>query len=420
MDTKQFYFRLLGLKDPWYVDRVEMDEVTERIDVFVAHHNPIRVACPECGEFFAPYDHAPEREFQHLSTCQMRTFVHARFPRVQCPAHGIRQILSEFSEPNSHLTFQMDRYVIDLAQECSISATARLSGLSWDMSYGCVTRAVDRGIRRKTKRIPACIAVDEKSFAKGHKYETIVCDHARGTVEFVADNNSQDSLEYYYKQFSKEEKALVTAVSMDMWDPFIAATRNHIPQWESKIVFDRFHVMRHMSEAVDKVRKEEHNSLKEQGNDLLKGTKYLWLWNPQNIPSWRISEFRGLQNADLDVARAWAIKENLRHLWDYTSETWARKFFKQWYFWATHSKLDPVITAAKTIRRHFENIVTYVHHRITNVLAEGINSKIEKVKRMACGFRNREHYRTAIYFHCGGLDLYPERSDIPYQIMYSG
>lgn len=280
-------------------------------------------------------------------------------------------------------------------------------------SYGCVARAVLRGFSRKEKRIPARIAVDEKSFAKGHKYETLVCDHERGTVEYVADHNSQESLESYYKQFTEEQKASVTAVTMDMWDPFIAATRNHIPQWESKIVFDRFHVMRHVSEAVNKVRKEENKALLQHGNDLLKGTKYLWLWNPENIPHWRRPEFRVLKCADLGVSRAWAIKENLRHLWDYASQIWARKFFKRWYFWATHSRLAPVITAAKTIRSHIENILTYAHHQITNALVEGLNSKIEKVKRMACGFANREHYRTAIYFHCGGLDLIPKQPSKP-------
>lgn len=412
MDTKQLYHKLLGLKDPWYVDRIEIDENAERIDVWVKHHNPIRVCCPECHEFHSTYDHAPEREFQHLSTCNMKTFVHVRFPRVNCPTHGVRQILSEFGEPNSHMTYQFEQYVISLAEECSVAAVARLTGMSWDSVFGCVSRSVDRGLRRKDKKIPEYIAVDEKAFS-GRKYETLVCDHSRGTVEYVTDNNSQESLEGYYRQFSEEERTTVKAVTMDMWAPFIAATRNYIPESESKIVFDRFHVMKGVSKAVDTVRKEENRWFIERGYDYLKGTKYLWLWNRENIPQWRKSEFRELKNTDLDVARAWAIKENLRHLWDYVSEPWARKFFKRWYFWATHSRLSPLIAAAKTVKNHFENILTYVHHRLTNAVAEGLNSKIEKVKRLACGYRNRAHYRAAIYFHCGGLELLPKAPEHP-------
>lgn len=125
------------------------------------------------------------------------------------------------------------------------------------------------------------------------------------------------------------------------------------------------------------------------------------------MPEYRRSEFRVLRGLDLKVGRAWAIKENLRNLWSYRKRGWAERFFKAWYFWATHSRLAPVIKAANTIKSHLHNILTYVQHRVTNALGEGINGKIEKIKRMACGYRNREHYRTAIYFHCGGLDLYP-------------
>jgi len=407
MDMKQFYHNRLHLKDPWYIDRVEVNEKLNRVDIYVKHHNPIRVACPVCNKFDSIYDHSPEREFQHLNTCEMQTFVHVRLPRVQCPTHGVKQILSELGEPNSHATFAFERHVLALAQECSISAVSRLAGLSWDESFGYVNRAVARGLTRKEKRIPEVVSVDEKSFAKGHKYETLVCDNQRGTVEYVADENSQESLESYYRQFTDDERASVRAVTMDMWDPYIAATRNYIAGSDKKIVFDRFHVMKHVSEAVDTVRKEENKRLQELGNDILKGSKYLWLWNPQNMPQWRKPEFRQLRDSDLDVSRAWAIKENLRHLWDYHSETWARKFFRRWYFWAMHSRLEPMKKAATTIKCHFENVVTYVNHRVTNAVVEGINSKIEKVKRLACGFRNREHYRTAIYFHCGGLDYQP-------------
>jgi len=413
MDTKKLYHKILGLKDPWYVDRVEMDEAGERIDIYVKHHNPIQAACPVCGKFYSIYDHAPDREIQHLNTCQLNTYVHMRFPRVECPEHGVKQIAVDLAEPNSHATFAFETHILELVSECSIAAVVRLVGLGWDATHGCVERAVARGFSRKAKRIPAFIAVDEKSIAKGHKYETLVSDHATGNVEFVADDNSQSSLESYYKQFNEQERSTVKAVTMDMWDPFIAATKAYIPDAEKKIVFDRFHVMQAVGKAVDNTRKDENAKLHEEGNDILKKTKYLWLYSPENFPRWRVPQFRELQMADLDVSRAWAIKENIRHLWDFHSETWARNYFKKWYFWATHSRLEHMKRAAQTLKDHFENIVTYIHHRITNALAESLNSKIEKIKRMACGYRNREHYKTAIYFHCGGLDMLPKPPATP-------
>lgn len=412
MDIKQFYSSLLRLKDPWYVDRVEMKMEANRVDVWVKHHNPVRVACPECGQFYTMYDHAPEREYQHLDTCQLLTFVHVRLPRVKCPDHGVKQIMSELGEGNAPLTYELEDKALEILQECSVTTTARLLRLSWDQGMDSVIRAVERGISRKPVRLPRQLAIDEKAF-RGHTFETLVCDQEQGVVEYVTENNSQESLESYLRQFANADRVKVESVTTDMWDPYIAAIRGYIPDWEHKLVFDRFHVMQLMTKAVDTVRKEEHATLSEAGIELLKGTKYWWLYNHENVPPSDRQEFNDLRTHELQTARAWAIKENLRHLWDYYSETWARKFFKEWYFWASHSRLKPVLKAAQTIKSHFENVVTYVHHRVTNAVAEGLNSKIEKVKRLACGFRNRAHYRIMIYFHCGGLDMSPRPPQSP-------
>ena len=413
MDEKTLFTKILKLHVPWFIERVIVDEQAQRIDIYIGHEPDIRVRCPECGTFYGMYDHAPERIYRHLNTCQMETYIHVRPPRVNCPHHGVKQIVSEFGESASEMTFAFESFVIQVAQECSVEATARLCGLTWDRSWNALERAVNRGRARKPHRVPVRIGVDEKSIARGHRYESLVYDLDFGTVEYVCDDRGQQSLESYYQQFTREELSKVKAVAMDMWDPYIAATKAHVPEADKKIVFDRFHVMRHVVEAVDKVRKSEHKQLSELGEEVLKGTKYLWLWSQENIPQWRQEEFDALRSKDLRVCRAWAIKENLRHLWDYRYEAPMRKYFKRWYFWATHSRLEPIKKAAKTLKSHVNNIVTYARHQITNALGESINAKIEKVKRLACGFRNRSHYRTAIYFHCGGLDLFPRPPAIP-------
>ena len=407
MDDKAFFTTILKIHLPWFVKEVAVNEKDQRVDIYIGHEREIQVRCPECGQFYALYDHGPERVYRHLDTCQMSTFIHVRPPRVNCPKHGVKQIDSEFGENGSDMTYAFESHVIRLAQECSIEAVKRLCGLTWERGWNALERAVSRGRLRKVHRIPARIGVDEKSIAKGHRYESLVYDLDGGTVEYVCDDRGQGSLESYYRQFSKEELAGVEAVAMDMWDPYIAATKAYVPEAEKKIVFDRFHVMRQVLEAVDKVRKQENKELLEHGEQVLKGTKYLWLWSEENIPEWRREEFDSIRAKDLRICRAWAIKENLRHLWDYHYEASMQNYFKRWYFWATHSRLTPVKKAAKTLKVHLDNIVTYAKHRITNALGEGINAKIEKVKRLACGFRNRSHYRTAIYFHCGGLDLFP-------------
>lgn len=410
MENKEFYNRLLGITRPWYVKDVVLDENDERVDIYVEHEDDILLPCPVCDEYSPVYDHMPMRSWRHLDTCHLKTYIHARLPRIDCHKHGVKQIISEWSESGSDMTCRFDRYLIDLEKECSFSAVSRLTGLSWDKCFGVMNRAVRRGLSRKPHKLPKRIGVDEKSLSRGHHYETIVSDIDTGNVEYVGNDRREKSLSDYFDKFEKKERSAVKAVTMDMWDPYIAATRKAIPNWEEKIVFDKFHVMRQVIEAVDKVRKAEHRELMERDIDILKGTKYLWLWSKENMPPHRRWEFFELRIRDLKVSRAWSIKENIRHLWGYSSKTWALKFFKDWHFWATHSRLKPIIKAAKFIKSHLRNILTYLKHRITNALGESLNSKIEKIKRMACGFRNSEHYRMAIYFHCGGLDLYPKKA----------
>ena len=279
--------------------------------------------------------------------------------------------------------------------------------ISWDEAWHIMERAVERGKQRKSRKVIKHIGVDEKAVAKGHKYMTLVCDLDGGAVEHVTNDRKQESLEEYYKGLNQEQKDGIEAVAMDMWDPYVAATREHIAEADEKIVYDRFHIMTHMGKAVDTVRKQEHREMMADGDETLKGSKYLWLYNENNIPESRKDEFAVLKAQGLKVGRAWTIKETLRELWNYHYLESARKFWKRWYFWATHSRLEPVCEVAELIKRHIANVLTYIRHRITNAVSEGLNCKIQTIKKMAYGFRNQEHFKTAIYFHCGGLNLYP-------------
>lgn len=199
------------------------------------------------------------------------------FPRIECTKHGVLQIVSGLGEDNTGMTYEFESFVLHLEQDYSIESVWRLLDMNWHSCWGVMERSVERGKERKTHRIPEGAGVDEKSFAKGHRYETLVYKMDTGTVEYVGYNRDQKSLEEYYKQFTVEERKKVTAVAMDMWDPYIAATKAYIPDLDKKIVFDRYHIMRIVGDAVDKVRKQEHRALMEKGNDILKGTKYLWL-----------------------------------------------------------------------------------------------------------------------------------------------
>lgn len=407
MQDTALYQYLLGLQSPWTVSRVNLDVKGQQVDVWAEHPADAAWACPHCAKTLPLYDHAEERAWRHLDSCQFQTYLHARIPRVACSEHGVGQVLVPWAAPRSRFTLLFERLAIDVLRQCDVSGATRILRISWDAAWGLMERAVTRGRHRKTRTVVRRIGVDETATAKGHCYLTLVCDLEEGTVEHIAEDRKQESLEGYYAGLAQEQLDGIEAVAMDMWEPYIQATRARVPDAAEKIVFDRFHVMGHVAKAVDTVRKQEHRERMASGDDTLKGSKYLWLYSRENVPARRRDEFNALMRQALKVGRAWAIKEALRRLWHYVSPASGWKFWKRWYFWATHSRLTPIRKAARTVRGHIDNILTYYQHPVTNAMSEGLNSQIQKIKSMACGFRNTQNFKTAIYFHCGGLDLYP-------------
>ena len=287
--------------------------------------------------------------------------------------------------PGSRFTIAFERHAIDVLLEAHILGSTRLLRISWDEAWNLMERAVARGLRAKKRRVIAHLGVDEKAVAKRHRYVTLVCDLDRGTVEYIGDDRKQASLDAYYQSLSKKQRAGIEAVAMDMWEPFIASTVADVPDGRAKIVFDRFHVMKHMLDAVDQVRKGEHRQLQAQGDETLKRTKYLWLYSRENLPEKSREKFAALRALHLKTGRAWAIKESLRDLWEYRRKGWALRHWRHWYFWATHSRLPPVVKVARMIRDHLDNVLTYFDHRITNATSEGLNSKIQTIKKTPMG-----------------------------------
>ena len=408
MRDVELYAQVLGLVDPWFVDDVCLSVPERRVDVLAAHHEARLWPCPTCGSELPVHDHSDERAWRHLDTGGFQTFLRARPPRVKCPDHGVLQVHLPWAEPRSRFTKAFERFAIDVMKETDVTGAANILKASWDECFGIMERAVARGRTAKKHLVPALIGVDEKAARKGHSYLTLVYDIAGGTVEYIADDRKQTSLDGYFEAFSKEERTGIRAVAMDMWEPYVNSVREHLDDAQDKIVFDKFHILKHMGDAVDTVRKSEHKELRAEGLDILTGSKYLWLYAEEHLPEKHRALFRALKALNLRTARAWAIKESLRVLWDYRRLGWAIKFYKQWFFWATHSRLQPVIDVAYMIKRHLYGIRNYFAvARITNAAAEGVNSKIQTIKKMAYGYRNKEHFKTAIFFHCGGLQLYP-------------
>lgn len=406
MDDRELYQTILGLAAPWGVERVQVSEPEETVYVWVGEAAGTVLHCPECGNASPAYDHA-ERRWRHLDTCQFTTVLCARVPRVSCSTHGVKTVRVPWAEPGSRFTILFERLAISWLKEATPTAVARRLGLSWDEARGIQERAVRRGLARRVNEPVARIGIDEKSFLKRHQYVSVVVDLDAKRILHVADDRKAESLRGYFTGLSEAERTGITAVAMDMWEPYRKTVRAFVPDADAKIVFDKFHVLQHAGDAVDKVRKQEHKALSAAGDTQLKGTKYDWLKNPHNFTRTAWREFEVLRNSTLKTARAWALKESLTRLWDYKYVGAARTYFKRWYYWATHSQLAPMVKLAQMIKRHLDNILTYLKHRITNAVTEALNAKIQWIKYGARGFRSRDAYKMSILFHCGGLDMEP-------------
>jgi transposase len=407
MQDRELYRRILGIESPWQVERVELKLESGEIHVYLEHDREASWWCAECSAASPLYDHQPERRWRHLDTCQYQTILHASPPRTACKEHGVKAVALPWAEAGSRFTALFEALAIAWLKAASQKAVAQQLHLSWDEIHGIMERAVQRGLERRQPEPIPHVGVDEKAFRKGHSYLTVVNDLERSRVWYVAQGREQSSLDGFWGSLSQEQKTGIEAVAMDMWDPYVASVREHLTTADPKIVFDKFHVAKHLSEAVDRVRRKEQKALKAEGDERLTGTKYVWLRNPVTMDRDQKRDFAQLRQTELKTARAWALKETAMALYNYTYEKPARKHFRWWYNWAVRSRLEPMKQIAGMLQRRFENIITYLRHQITNATSESLNAKIQWVKYTARGFRNKQNFINAIYFHCGGLNLAP-------------
>ena len=407
MRDNELYAQILGIKSPWQVIQVELALSRGEVTVHIKQAKETQSCCPTCGKVSPGYD-SRIRRWRHLDTCQYKTILVANLPRVQCQEHGVVTVSVPWAEPGSGFTAMFEALVIDWLREASISAVSRLMSLSWNAIDGIMQRAVKRGLSRREPLSMTQIGMDETAFRKRHDYVTIVSDQKAGTVLYVGSDRKKNTLKAWYASLTEEQRMAIESVSMDMWPAFINATLESLPSANEKIAFDKFHVAKYLGEAVDKVRRQEHKALMADGYDDLKGSKYDWLYNPKNMTCKQTRAFSALRDSTLKTARAWAIKELAMSLWDYVSKTWALKGWKRWLSWAVRCRLEPIKKVARTIKAHLWGILNAIVLKVSNGPAEGLNSRIKMIKVRSRGFRNKERFANAIYFHLGGLHLYPD------------
>ena len=296
------YARLLGLNDSWRVESVDLQIEDRRVEIRLSHVGS-GVFCPECGEACGLADHADERRWRHLDTMQFTTELVARLPRSRCGEHGVETIVPPWAGKHSRFTLLFEAFAIEVLQACrTVNAAAALLGLSWDAVQSIMDRAVARGLeRRETTHIPH-LGIDEKSFKRGHDYITVLTDLNGSRVLDVVPERTQAAAEAVLQTLTVEQRQEVRAVAADMLPAYANAVAQQLPNAE--LVHDKFHVAKHLGEAVDQVRRAENKALQAEDDDRLKGTRQLWLFNKSNLSSQQRRRFEAIRHNGLKIARA--------------------------------------------------------------------------------------------------------------------
>jgi transposase len=404
MSPEELFSRALELTPPWRVSEIRFELEAGRLDLRVEFAAGSRFPCASCGAEGCRVHDTRERTWRHLDFFKYRTFLTARVPRVECGQCGVHQVTIPWARPGTGFSADFEVLLLDWAREMTVSATAKEARVHPDSVWRVLRHHVDAAVMQQDLSGLRAVGVDECSKQKGHHYLTTFCDLDASRVVFVAEGKEATTVAQFadFLAVHRSDPAQIEQACCDMAPPYILGLETWLPQ--AAITFDRYHVMALINYAIDEVRRQEAREV-----EGLKATRYLWLRNPENLSAGQRRQLRSLKRLDLKTARAYHLKLALQRFWSFSYVASAAKYLRRWYRWATHSRLEPMIRAAKAIKRHWRGVLAFIESRITNGIVEGLTSKIKTALKRAYGFKSFLYYRTIIYLVAGKLPL-PTRS----------
>ncbi len=393
MFTEQFFDLLLEFGADWKVKEVESDFETEEVDIYVEYVGTAKI-----------YDYAPSRRWRHLDTMQFKTFINASLPRIKDELGEVKTLIPPWAERHERHTKLFESAVISLLQATkNQSQTANLMRCGFDVVNRIMHNATQRGLarRKKKEKIIRALSIDEKSFQSGHHYATILSDPEAGRVlEVVEHRTLEASKDLIDKALTVEQKAQVRTISMDMWEAFLSLAKEKLP--EAEIVHDKFHLIKYLNEAIDKVRRRE---VKEEVE--LKDSRYALLKNEENLTDKQRIKFAAIRAANYEVSRAWEVRENFKEVFKNASLEESESIFWEWSESVKATKIKEVIKVAEMFANHLKGVLNAMTGSLSNAMAERLNGKIQLLKTVARGYRKFDNFRSAILFFYGKLSLFP-------------
>lgn len=405
MLTKELFELALHIQSPWYIEDIQFNPDSKRLDIYINFYKGSLFHYESAAENitgdYKAYD-TQFKEWRHLNFFEHECYLHARVPRVKIDDDIIRLISPPWSGIGNGFTMLFEALVLQLASHMPVHTVSKITNTSDYKIWSMLERYVNLALSKNDYSQLTSIGIDETSKCKGHDYITLFVDLLKRRTIFIIEGKGHETVNAFVKDLVKHngDAQKIINVSCDMSPAFIKGVKEHLP--EAKITFDRFHVVKILNKAVDEVRKQES---KEQL--LLKGSKYIFLKNKSNLTAKQLKqrEELSLSNLNLKSIRALHIRENFQEIYKAQTEEQFETLLKKWYFWATHSRIEPIKQAAYTIKNHWEGILQWKKSRINNGLLEGLNSLIQAAKAKARGFRNNRYFKIIAFLVTGKLNF---------------
>ena len=390
----------LGLTPPWTVRRADFDPEAHRLDIEIDFAPGSRFACPVCGAADCPAYDTERKTWRHLNFFQHQAYLTARMPRVHCDKCGIKTVNVPWARPDSGFTLLFEAMLMAMIPAMPVAAVARMVGEHDTRLWRVVHHYVDQARARADASKVTRVAIDETAARRGHNYIALFVDIDQARVLFATEGRDAETVARFADDLTAHggDPDQVSEVCIDMSPAFIKGTADSLPN--AAITFDKFHAVKIINDAVDQVRRVERKA-----HAVLTGTRYIWLRNPENLSERQRATLDALPTRTLKTARAYQIRLAFQDLYEQDRPEQAAQYLKRWYFWATHSRLEPVIDAAHTVKRHWDGILRWFDSKIANGLIEGINSLVQAARSKARGYRSIRNLTAMVYLLAGKLDL---------------
>jgi transposase len=354
--------------------------------------------CGKCGKPGKYRDSRNERQFKHVPIWGIPVMLSYSPRRVYCNhCRGIYVESMPWAAGKRRLTAAFACYLATWARILPWIEVARLFQCAWGTVSSAVDFVVKYGLENRDLSGITHIGIDEISRKRGHQYLTNVYDLQTKKLIWSGEGRSEETLRQFFNFLGEERASQLQGICCDIWRPYIKVIEEKAPN--AVLVFDKFHIIRHLMNAVDQVRRDEIQEKGKEHKERMKHTRYIWLKNPWNLTDKQKSRLSTLEQLNLKINRAYLLKEAFRNFWSYSKPGWASKYLKKWFWWATHSRLKPMRDFAWLLRRHEKNILSYFNVPIHNGSVEGLNNKAKVISHKAYGFRSAKKYILNLY-HC--------------------